>query len=142
MCPPVKSCGFLEGFKLKRQTKLISLLVGLAASTVAVSVPASADPSNFVLISNRDGDAHVISIAEHTQNGTLVRSETWTIGATRAHYWVINPGDYVNVKGPDGFSESLPATSLPHCYRINEGADMHTVPGNCNTRGATSVWGG
>ena len=125
---------------MKRRTKLISLLAVFAASTVVASVPAYGDtPSNFVTISNRDGDAHKVSISEYRKDGTLVHQGDFTIGSRNAHYWVIEWGDAVKVTGPDNFSQSLPATSLPHCYRIDEGANMHSVADNC-TAGGTRVW--
>jgi hypothetical protein len=125
---------------LKRRTKLIALLTGLAALPVVANVPAFGVSTNFVLISNHDAYRQSVSITEYRQDGTQVRTGTWWVGGSDAHYWVIGSGDYVRLTGPEKFSDAVPATSLPICYRIDRGVHMHKVSDDCNTSGASPVW--
>jgi hypothetical protein len=132
---------FSGGIYLKKRTKLISLLAGLAALPVVASVPAFGEGSgNFILVSNRDFPDRNISLTEHRQDGTEVRSGTFTIKHNDADYWIIGAGDYVTVTGPFNFSEAVPATSIPRCYRIEQKSGMYYVPNDCNTSGAKLMW--
>jgi hypothetical protein len=133
----------LGGIALKRRTKLVSLLTGLAATAAAmIGVPAfaaDAAPSNFVLISNRATAKHNITLIETDQAGRLVRNGRWDVGAKQAHFWVLNPGDVVKVQGQHNFNQTYAATDLPVCLRISVEGDMHKVPGQCTTSGASET---
>jgi hypothetical protein len=127
---------------MKKRTQLISLLAGFAALTAATSVPAFGETrTNFVLVSNRGSAGHDVSIAEYPNipGRPAQKAGTWSVGGKNAHYWIIDPGDWVEVTGPNNFDEKIAATDLPVCYRITDDQIMHRVTDSCTTDGASET---
>lgn len=129
---------------MKRRTKVVSLAAGFAALTAVASVPAFGQTfntgSNFVLISNQANDGHDMTISEYplTAGRPADKSGTWRVGQNKAHYWVIDTNDWVEVEGLNGFDAKIAATDLPACFRITHSSQIQRVS-SCNTDGASQV---
>ena len=128
---------------MTRRTKIFSLIAGFAALTAVVNVPAFGQTGsfNFVLVRNVGYSGHDVTITEYPQpaNQPPDKQGTWSVGSGYAHYWLIDPDDWVEVRGPNGFDGKIAATDLPACFQISGDAVMKRVYSDCYTFGASPV---